>query len=776
MDSCKGSATSHDAEANSGHFVFAMNVPSPSPFTRKIFFIFGAVVFLSGILFSQSLPGIPGKVAVDAPAAAAEPGATPAESFITIEGAKKLRETVEADGEDVFLARNGATPEELEEYLRLIAQLVNVGDLESVRSIATPEFQAETARIEAMIQDFHQPDITPENGLAIYDQARTSARMAETWSEIITDFSKSEAEREERAFNELKSKRQTLDEMRGTPAETPRQLWLVQLQELRVSTALANYQAAQNSSLRDADSRMEVLKGKLNEMIVQGLRDRVVFPEALLNEKLAAITAQYDPVVEQGRTIAENLANATTRLASTKPDTPDEYWLNARVISIQRQLEASNFERLLLEIHTELWRQRFALWSSADARDFIKARDAIRGAIRDIQTWQPLVSSRLQEVRRLQTDAVDATPEFAGEPPKSVLAEFAAEQKIIDALASAFGDVQNLADLSNLDIDEREKSLNITGQVERTAVQFSDMFFTAWNFTLFELNDSYKVNDQVVERTSGVTVGMLVLALLILSIGAFFSSRFCKWLSARMKSRFRLEDNTAVMVEKFSHYTMMVIFLLVALGIVKIPLTIFALLGGATAIAIGFGAQQLFNNLISGVILLFERPIRIGDRIEVDIHSGTVTAIGTRCSRLRRPDGVEILIPNSLLLQNALTNWTLSDKLCRQEILVGVAYGSPIEKAAEIVRAELDAHPNVLQNPEPMVLFNDFGTNALSLRVLYWIDSAVSNSILFTPSDLRFTIYRKLEAAGIQMPFPQRDVHLATSQPISVEIRNAPNP
>jgi len=752
-----------------------MIFPSPSPFTRKIFFIFGAAVFLSGILFSQPQSDTPAQDPEVPPPASAEPVASPSEKFINADEAKKLREVVESEGDAVFAARNEATPEELAEYLRLIEQVISVGDIESVRSVATPEFRAEAARIEAMIQDFHSPDITPENGLIVYDQARTSARMSETWAEIITDFSKSEAEREERAFAELKAKQNTLDEMRRTAAETARQLWLLQLQELRVSAALASYQAAQNSSLRDADSRMETLRAKLDEMIVHGLRNRVVFPEALLQEQLKAISDRYEPVVEQGEKIADNLASVSERLGSTKEGSSDAFWLIARVNSIQRQLEANNFERLLLEIHRDLWRERFALWSSSDARDFIKARDAIRGAIRDLQTWQPLVSSRLQEVRRQQSDVLDNAPESSGVPPKSVVAEFAAEQKIIDSLASSFGKVQNLADLSHLDVEERERSLDITRQVERTAVRFTDLFFAAWNFTLFELNDSYTVNNQVIERTSGVTVGMLVLALLILSIGAFFSSRFCKWLSGRMKRRFHLEDNTTVMVERFSHYTLMVIFLLVALGIVKIPLTIFALLGGATAIAIGFGAQQLFNNLISGVIILFERPIRIGDRIEVELHSGTVTAIGTRCARLRRPDGVEILIPNSLLLQNSLTNWTLSDKLCRQEILVGVAYGSPIEKAAEIVRGELDAHPNVLKNPEPMVLFNDFGVNALSLRALYWIDSAVSNSILLTPSELRFSIYRKLEVAGIEMPFPQRDVHLTASQPISVEIRNPQN-
>jgi small-conductance mechanosensitive channel len=191
---------------------------------------------------------------------------------------------------------------------------------------------------------------------------------------------------------------------------------------------------------------------------------------------------------------------------------------------------------------------------------------------------------------------------------------------------------------------------------------------------------------------------MLLVALAILISGGLASSSFSRWLRLRLSARFGLDANNGAILQKFTHIVLLGIICLIALAVVKIPLTIFALLGGGAAIAVGFGTQQLMNNLISGIILLFERPIRIGDFIDVENCSGRVTSIGTRCCQLRRGDGVEILIPNSIILQSKVVNWTLSDSHARQEFSVAIAQGAPITQAMDLIQKIVSANPHVMKN------------------------------------------------------------------------------
>jgi small-conductance mechanosensitive channel len=172
---------------------------------------------------------------------------------------------------------------------------------------------------------------------------------------------------------------------------------------------------------------------------------------------------------------------------------------------------------------------------------------------------------------------------------------------------------------------------------------------------------------------------------------------------------------------------------------------------------------------------LFERPIRINDFVDVANFSGVVTAIGTRCSKLRRGDGVEILIPNSTILQSTLVNWTLTDSDARFELLVGINYGSKVENAVQIILDITNAHPDILTKYPPEVYFHDFGNDAIVLRLFYWVDRSRLGIVNRVPSELRMSIYNAFNAAGIGLAFPQRDVHLQTTQPISVEILSAKN-
>lgn len=202
------------------------------------------------------------------------------------------------------------------------------------------------------------------------------------------------------------------------------------------------------------------------------------------------------------------------------------------------------------------------------------------------------------------------------------------------------------------------------------------------------------------------------------------------------------------------------LLVITTLDLINVPLTAFAFLSGAIAIGFGFGAQNIINNFISGWILMWERPIRIGDFLEVDGTRGKVEAINTRSTRIRRVDGVHLLIPNSKLLENTVVNWTLIDRVTRSSVKVGVAYGSPVKKVAELIMQATKEQPEVLEDPGPTVIFDDFGDNALVFEVFFWIHATVDRDLRVIRSNIRFKLDELLAHEGIVIAFPQRDVHI----------------
>lgn len=275
--------------------------------------------------------------------------------------------------------------------------------------------------------------------------------------------------------------------------------------------------------------------------------------------------------------------------------------------------------------------------------------------------------------------------------------------------------------------------------------------YEVWTTPLFTLTDSVTINGQVVQRPSAVTLGMMLTALAILLIGGIFSAGFSRWFRSRLSKRFNLEATTGAIVQKFTNYTLLFLVSLLALSAVRIPLTIFALLGGAAAIAVGFGAQQLVNNLISGLILLFERPIRIGDRIEVGTYAGTVSSIGTRCCQLHRDDGVEILIPNSVILQGTVVNHTLQDNSSRITLPLTIAPDASPESAIQALCDIASSHPAILKNRQLTAHVVDVGASSISLELAYWIQTKDPDEIDKVQSDLRIAILRRVQSGEIKL-------------------------
>ena len=189
-------------------------------------------------------------------------------------------------------------------------------------------------------------------------------------------------------------------------------------------------------------------------------------------------------------------------------------------------------------------------------------------------------------------------------------------------------------------------------------------------------------------------------------------------------------------------------------------------LAAGMTVGLGFGLQEIFANFISGLILLAERPVRVGDVITVGDATGKVERIRIRATTIRDFDQKELLIPNKELITGQVINWSLSENAVRVVIPVGIAYGSNVRQAMSLLLESAREVDRVLAEPEPMVTFEDFGDNAL----LLWLRCYVAESRPAAWTALRISINEKFEAAGIAISFPQRDVHLNLSQPLNIQI------
>jgi small-conductance mechanosensitive channel len=222
-------------------------------------------------------------------------------------------------------------------------------------------------------------------------------------------------------------------------------------------------------------------------------------------------------------------------------------------------------------------------------------------------------------------------------------------------------------------------------------------------------------------------------------------------------------------VASLIHYTLVFVGLLLAIGVLGIDLTKITIMLGALGVGIGFGLQQIVNNWVSGIILLMERPIRVGDYIQ--LASGDwaeVKRIGLRATRVQTFDRADVMIPNGDLITREVINWTFSDRFARLKLPVGVAYGSDTQQVLNILMEVANEDKAVVQYPEPYAFFNGFGESSLNFELRVYL---VNSDIWFTVwGRLYQEIERKLREAGITVPFPQRDLHLRSVEPAVLDV------
>lgn len=287
---------------------------------------------------------------------------------------------------------------------------------------------------------------------------------------------------------------------------------------------------------------------------------------------------------------------------------------------------------------------------------------------------------------------------------------------------------------------------------------------SAWQYELFTVDDSVIADGKEIKAVRSVTVGKSVGAIGLLVFGFLLLSWLIRAVIAEAEHRIGLKASVATQIRRWLMLLATGSLIILSFNLVQIPLSVFAFLGGALAIGAGFGTQNLLKNLISGVMLLIERPIRLGDLVEIDGVKGRVTSIGIRFSTVHSPDGVDTLIPNSELVEKKLVNWTYSSPEARREIRVGVSYSADPARVADLLRAAALAHPKVMREPMPVVTLDDFAESALVFTLRFWVRLGPGLDGRVVDSDLRCTILDQLGQAGIEIPYPQRDIHIVAAE------------
>jgi small-conductance mechanosensitive channel len=256
-----------------------------------------------------------------------------------------------------------------------------------------------------------------------------------------------------------------------------------------------------------------------------------------------------------------------------------------------------------------------------------------------------------------------------------------------------------------------------------------------------------------------VTPVFLVKAFLFLFLLGFMSRGTRRTLQNKVLVRTSLDEGQRYSLGQITEYAVFLFGLLIGLQWVGLNLSNLVLVGGAIGIGVGFGLQNIANNFVSGIILLMERPIRVGDRVEVGGTNGDVVRIGGRSTWVRTNDNVVIIIPNTEFVNNRVTNWTANDRQVRFSIPLGVSYGSDPESVREVLITVARAHPDVLKDPAPEILFAGFGESSLDFELRVWTITRVQTPRPLA-SELYFSIFRAFKENGIEIPFPQRDLHI----------------
>jgi small-conductance mechanosensitive channel len=489
------------------------------------------------------------------------------------------------------------------------------------------------------------------------------------------------------------------------------------------------------------DDERQALMSEMDRAVAEQSRQRQAV--AAEEGKLAAANAAA-PASQSGRPKSDRLSRLTD-LVEVKRLQFDN--ADLRVDLLRQMLNGLGQER-------HLWEVRFATaqgtLSVAEERE---ASSKLASAAKQIQEWKEyglqqlvMVGSQISDVDQRLAEVSDSA---GSQHLNDMLSAYREREDLYRRMLQRADSLLSLMENRQAEFDQREQARSMVARLKEWGASALLLLSTTWNVELFTAEDTVEVDGKTITGRRSVTVGKVLTAIAILMVGYWLARMLARFAERQAITRLQVDPNVANIIRQWALAVLFLLLVIATLMSVKIPITAFAFLGGALAIGVGFGTQNLLKNVISGLLLLMERPLRVGDVIEVDSIKGMVTTIGLRSSTIRDVNGVETLIPNSNLLERNLTNWTYSSYRKRYSLRIAVATGSDARGVKDKLVELAGRHGLILKDPEPYVLFEDFSEHALVFTMHYWIEIGPNVDPATVASDLRFMIESSFAEAGI---------------------------
>ena len=535
---------------------------------------------------------------------------------------------------------------------------------------------------------------------------------------------------------------------------------ILDLELARIKAAFSRLQLRTEMELFDKNiTAIQRRRRRLADM-----QSKLSFSQQALDDRLAKIQERIGVLTTELSESQKALDSANSALVKAKAAMGSADVTPLTAVSVNylvRQARVSYweymFEMLVNEIELnreaqEIWRTRYRLFhDEVPGEEIWKIRESSLNRIQELQRQldgvRALEAETLRQVEQVQAQA--DSEGVTGAIRQSIIQAADSHRKMVAEVFNRFESLlPNIIFLVQRLNAEANDNLSAVRIAEKVSSFSKETIMGFLNTELWQ-GEGYSV-----------TVSKLAIAIMVLLSSFFLSSWGSNAIKRRIMRRAKASITAANAIQRIVFYILWIAFALIALNIVDIPLTAFAFMGGAMAVGIGFGMQNIFNNLISGFIVIFSRPFKVNDIIDVAGTQGTVTDIGSRSTTIKTWDGFDVVLPNRYFLENSVTNWTGADVKKREILKVSVSYESDTRKVEKILIDVAKEHSQVLKDPAPFVIFKNFGDDGLEFEIYYWIELRKSSGMKVS-SDMRHHIAAVFSREGIEVPYPQRVIHFA---------------